>query len=184
MHPQLQDLADQFTTARDRLHRLAADLPAEGWVRRPPSGGWSPAECVAHLNLTSLAYVPQLRGAIRDARSLGGTAPARYRLGLVGWMLWRVTREQGKMKAKTAPDFVPGATAALAELLDEFDRLQDEQMALLAEAEGLPIHRIRLASPFNARMKYNAFAAFSLLPGHQHRHLGQAERAAASSASG
>lgn len=183
MHPQLQDLVGQFTTARDRLHRLAADLPAEGWARRPPSGGWSPAECVAHLNLTSEAFIPQLRDAIREARSLGGTAPARYRRGLVGWLLWRAMGEQAKVKARTTPSFVPGATASPAELVAEFDRLQDEQMALVREADGLPIHRIRIVSVFNAKVKYNAFAAFGILAIHQHRHLAQAERAAASSGS-
>jgi hypothetical protein len=186
MHPQLQELADQFTAARERLHRLAAAVPAEGWTRRPAPDSWSPAECVAHLNLTSRTFIPQLRDAIREARGLGGAAPARYRLGVIGWLLRRVTGPGQGMKVKTAPKFVPGSTGTAAELVAEFDALQDEQMELVRDADGLPIHRIRVTSPFEARVKYNAFAALSILPNHQHRHLEQAERAwaAAAGASG
>lgn len=177
MHPQLQELAGQFTAARERLHRLAADVPAEGWARRPAPDSWSPAECVAHLNLTSRAFIPQLRDALREARGLGGSAPARYRMGVVGWLLRRMTGPGQGVKVKTTARFVPGSTAPAAELVAEFDALQDEQMELVRGADGVPIHRIRVTSPFNERLKYNAFAALSILPGHQHRHLEQAERA-------
>lgn len=180
MHPQLQEVADQFTSARERLHRLVAAVPPERFAERPTSGSWSPAECVAHLNLTSLVFIPQLRHAITQARALGGPPPSRYRRGLIGWLLWRMTGERQGMKVKTAASFVPTADAPVAELAAEFDRLQDEQMELARLADGLPIDRIKVTSPFDARVKYNAFAALSILPGHQHRHLDQAERAWAS----
>lgn len=181
MHPQLQDLAAELTSARERLHRLAAAVPADRWARRPPSGGWSPAECVAHLNLTSRVFVPQLREAVAQARTRGGAAPARYRRGLIGWLLLRAVAPGKGIKVRTAPSFVPDAAAPAAELLAEFDRLQEEQMELLRQADGLPIDRIKVASPFDRRVKYNAFAALSILPAHQHRHLLQAEQASAAS---
>jgi hypothetical protein len=182
MHPQLQDLASQFTSARERLHRLANTVPADGWARRPSPGSWSPAECVAHLNLTSRTFIPQLRDAVREARGLGGAAPARYRRGVIGWLLWKSMQPGKGMKVKTAPKFVPESVTPPAELLAEFDRLQDEQMELVRSADGLAIHRVRVTSPFDARVKYNAFAALTILPAHQHRHLDQAERALAAAA--
>lgn len=181
MHPQLQDLANEFTSARERLHRLASRVPADGWTRRPAPDSWSPAECVAHLNLTSRTFIPQLRDAVREARGLGGAAPSTYRRGVIGWLLWKSMQPGKGMKVKTAPSFVPDSATPPAELLAEFDRLQEEQMELVRSADGLPIHRIRVTSPFNARVKYNAFAALTILPAHQHRHLDQAERALAAS---
>jgi hypothetical protein len=59
----------------------------------------------------------------------------------------------------------------------EFDRLQEEQIAFVRQADGLPLGRVKIISPFNARLRYNLFACFSILPRHQHRHLRQAERA-------
>jgi len=35
---------------------------------------------------------------------------------------------------------------------------------------------VRVTSPFNARVRYNLYACFTILPRHQHRHLWQAER--------
>ena len=68
MHPQLQAVTDEFASARERLHRLAATVPADRWAQRPSADKWSPAECVAHLNLTSLAYIPQLQDGLRQAQ--------------------------------------------------------------------------------------------------------------------
>jgi hypothetical protein len=59
----------------------------------------------------------------------------------------------------------------------EFDRLQAEQIAITREADGLPIDRVKMTSPFNPKLRYNIFAGLSILPRHQHRHLWQAEQA-------
>ena len=59
----------------------------------------------------------------------------------------------------------------------EFERLQAEQIAVTREADGLSIDRVKMTSPFNAKIRYNIFSALSILPRHQHRHLWQAEQA-------
>lgn len=177
MHPQLQAVADEFATARERLHRLADTVPAERWAERPAAESWSPAECVAHLNLTAQAYLPLLRDAIQRARARGGPAPSRYRRSLIGWMLWRSMGPGQGMKVKTVASMVPNAGAPPAELVAEFDRLQDAQVELVGQMDGLPMDRVNVASPFSARVKYDAYSALTILPRHQHRHLDQAERA-------
>jgi hypothetical protein len=60
----------------------------------------------------------------------------------------------------------------------DFERLQAEVIACVRTADGLPIDHIKLVSPFDARLRYNLFAALTIIPRHQHRHLLQAERAA------
>lgn len=177
MHPQLQAVADHFDSASERLLRLLATVPHDRFAERPPAGGWSPAQCVAHLNLTAQAFIPLLEDAIRQARALNAPAPARQRRGLVGWLLWKVTGPGGRIRARTSADFDPRATEPAEVLAAEFERLQREQLRLLREADGLPLARVSLVSPFNARVKYDAYAAFTILPSHQHRHLEQAERA-------
>lgn len=176
MHPQLQALLNDFGAARERLHRLRDTVPAERWNQRPAEGSWSVAECVAHLNLTSQAYVGPLREALARGRG-SGAPPASYRRDFFGWMVWRAVRPETKMKIKTTASFVPTADAPAAEIVAEFDRLQDEQMELLRKGDGLPLHRLKIASPFGPAMKYSVYSAFTILPAHQHRHLQQAERA-------
>src|SRR2546422_4218103 len=70
MHPQLQLVADEYRSAQARLHDLVRAVPDEQWSKRSDRARWSVAECVAHLNITSLAYVPLLQHAVSRARML------------------------------------------------------------------------------------------------------------------
>jgi hypothetical protein len=74
------------------------------------------------------------------------------------------------------PAFVPTGDLPREQVVGEFDRLQAEQVALVRAARGLPLERVTIPSPFNARLHYNIYACFVLLPRHQQRHLDQAER--------
>ena len=177
MHPQLLAVAGEFRAAQQRLHALAARIPPEQWAVRPAPDRWSVAECVEHLNLTSRAYIPLIESALGQARTLGTPAPRRYRRDPIGWLLWRMMPPPVRHRTKTVPAMVPGADTAPAALLAEFDRLQAEQLRLTEAADGLPIHRVRIASPFGP-VKYNAFSALTILPVHQERHIWQAEQAA------
>jgi hypothetical protein len=51
---------------------------------------------------------------------------------------------------------------------------------LLAEANGLAIDRLRIASPFARQIRYSVYSAFRLIAVHQRRHLWQAEQVARS----
>ncbi len=176
MHPELQVVIEEFESASSRLHALGDKVPAERWAERPGPDRWSIGECVAHLNLTSTAFLPMLRGALDEARRSGHAARPHYRRDLLGWLLWRSMGPPVKRRFKTAAPFVPRADRTVAELVSEFERLQAEQIAVTRQADGLPIDRVKIASPFNTRLRYNLFSALSILPRHQHRHLWQAEQ--------
>jgi hypothetical protein len=179
MHPQLRTIEEELVQGSEGIRMLAEELSPEQWNACPQGGGWSPAECVRHLNLTSEAMVPPIRDAIDRARSLGGGAPARFRRGFLGWLLWSGSRPGKGIRVRTSPAFVPEPGAIdVAALLAESDRWQREQLELVRAADGLPLHRVRIASPFGPRIHYSAFAALSILSVHQLRHLDQARRAA------
>ena len=73
---------------------------------------------------------------------------------------------------------MPRDQRPLAVLVAEFRALQADLLACVAAASGLPLDRITVASPVDARLRCNLYAALTLVPRHQHRHLLQAERAA------
>jgi hypothetical protein len=177
MHPQLQSLLDQFEAASARLHRLVGAHDGAAWSRRPPSGGWSAAECVAHLNLTSEGLLGVLNDGLDRARAVGGTAPARFRRDLIGWLVWRASREGSRMKSRTGALFAPRLAGEIPDFAADFDRYQEAQVACVRSADGLPIQRVTIVSPFDSRVKYSLYSALTILPAHQHRHLAQAERA-------
>jgi len=177
VNPQLDEIVREFDSAVKRLTALHGGLVADRWYRRPSPEHWSPGECVAHLNLTALAMLPLLRQGIEDARRRGGAPRPRYRRDLVGWLLWHAISAPGRFKSKTTPAFVPSSDRPAADVVAEFRRLQEEQIALTRAADGLPIDRVKMSSPFNAKVRYNIFSALAILPRHQHRHLWQAEQA-------
>jgi DinB superfamily len=173
VNDQLAVLRDEFLTARQRLHELAAAVPDDLWARRPAPAQWSVAECVAHLNLTAARYEPIVGPALDEARRLRVPAPARYRRDPIGWVLWRTMGPPVRWKATTAAAFVPTSAASKQELLEEFDRWQAVQLQWVEAADGLPIHRVRIRSPFDARVRYNLFSCLAILPRHQERHIWQ-----------
>lgn len=83
-----------------------------------------------------------------------------------------------RVKAKTTAPFVPTNVRSVSGLLQEFEQLQQEQLRRLERADALPLNSVRVVSPFNAKVKYNLYSCFSILPRHEHRHLWQAEQVA------
>lgn len=181
MHPQLESIVRQLEAARSHLHRLSQATPAERWSARNDPSRWSVAECVAHLNLTSEAFLPGIRGAIEEARARGAPAPGRYRMDPLGWLLSKMVGPSPRIgryrlgRVKTSAAFVPAGDLPRERLVAEFERLQDEVISTVRAADGLAIDRVKVASPFDARAHYGAYAALAIIPRHQERHLVQAE---------
>lgn len=175
MNAQLEEIAGDLREATARLHRLSDTLPAERWPVRNDPARWSVSECVQHLNLTSAAFEPLLTAGIEEA-GRERSSPKKYSRGFLGWALWKMTGPDSRGRVQTSPAFVPASAPSAKEVIAEFERRQGTLLALLASADGLPIDKITMTSPFNARMKYNLYAGLAVLPRHQHRHLQQAER--------
>lgn len=176
MHPQLQVIVDELAEAELRLLRLVDTVPAERWTGRPQPQSWSVAECLVHLNLTGQAFLPRLRDALEEGRVLGLPAPEAHRHDVLGGFLWRNMGPPVRVKVRAPAGFVPGSTAPAEELVAEFQRLQAENVACIVAADGLPLSRLRVPSPFAERVKYSVYSALCILPRHQHRHLWQAEQ--------
>src|SRR2546422_10455845 len=107
MHPQLQLIADEYRSAQARLHELVRAVPAEQWPRRADLARWSVAECVAHLNLTSLAYMPLLSHALSRARMLERRPPGGFPRDLIRWLLWATLGPPVRVPLKTIAPFLP-----------------------------------------------------------------------------
>jgi DinB family protein len=183
LHPQLQAIVSEFEQALARLHALAAELPEPAWAWRPGPERWSVGECIAHLNLTSAAYLPPLRAALRSETPMKPGSGLRYRRDPMGWVMWQMVGPTAWIRVKTTSRFIPQGGTPAKTLIADFERWQRDQIACVHEADGHDLNRLRIRSPFDPRVSYNAYACLTILPRHQHRHLWQAERACASLAS-
>ncbi len=174
--PQLATVKEEFLLARERARRICHRMDEAVWSRRPATGGWSVGECITHLNITSEQYMPLLDDAIRRGRERDLTARGPFRLGFMGWALVRYMEPPYKMKSKTTTPFEPVHVESMDQTLERFDYLQQELQARVDRAAGLSLERLKIASPFASRVKYNLYAAFCVIAAHQRRHLWQAEQ--------
>jgi hypothetical protein len=178
VQPQLALVVAELESAVERVRQLDACLPYHAWNAQPAPGRWSAAECIAHLNLTSQALLPLVRTALQEARDRQEDTPKRYRRNVLGWLASKIVAPDGGLKTKTIAAFVPTPTPRVEDLVSDFIRLQAEIISCVREADGLPLESVKVRSPFHGRMTYNLYAAFTLVPQHQHRHLHQAQQAA------
>jgi len=172
---ELGEVKQELLDARERARRLSEGVSDTLWATTPGPGRWSIAECVIHLNITSERFIPIVDDAIREGREMGVLATAPLRRDLVGWLLAKWLEPPYRMRSKTTAPFVPGRIEPMADVLERFDYLQGELLVRIDRAQGLPLERLRVVSPFNAKVRYNLYSAFRLLPVHQRRHLWQAE---------
>jgi hypothetical protein len=175
---QLSAIVQDLQAVEQRLRQLHSWVPREAWAQPPSPGRWSPAECVEHLNLTSRAMLPLLHEGLRKAMRSPIGPPAQYRRDIVGWLIWKLIAPSNRLRTRTVREFIPSRDAAPHAVMAEFSRLQSEVIACVRAADGLPIDRVAVRSPFDARVSCNLYAALTLIPRHQQRHAIQAERAA------
>lgn len=173
---QLALVKEDLLYARERARAVCKGLDAHTWVARPAPNDWAIGECITHLNITSERFIPLFDDAIRDGRARKLEANGPYGKGLIGWALVRFSEPPYRIKTTTAAAFIPVTVEPMTDTLERFDYLQLEVQVRIDRAAGLALDRLRLASPFDSRIKYNLYAAFCLLAAHQRRHLWQAEQ--------
>jgi hypothetical protein len=176
--PPLDDIQAQLEAAAARAQTIVESLSPALLGRRPGENSWSVAECIAHLTLTTDAYVPANRQALDEGRRQrllkSGT---RFRMEFSARMLAWWLEPPYRLKSRTPASFVP-AVENPANALGDFLHRQQQLLILLQEADGLALDRLPITSPFARHMRYNVYAAFRLIAAHQRRHLWQAEQTA------
>lgn len=173
---QVERVTSELRDAQKAVAALGAATTDAQWTARPQSGGWSAAECIVHLTMTTDSYLPLLEAAMAKVPG-GATTPARYKMGLGGWLLAKFLEPPARLRSKTIPAFMPAAEAPKSATLAAFAMRQAELLNWIERSAGRPLNQAMLTSPFNERLKYNAYTALCVTAAHQRRHIWQAERA-------
>ena len=176
LHPQLAAVQDQLEEVTARARRLSDSAGDRSFNQRPHEAAWSVAECLAHLSLTTKAYLPLIDEALATLPQSTVPESHRYRRDPMGRFLCWVLEPPYRMKVKTLAPFVPSEVKDRQAVLDEFVTLQDALAERVVACSGRDLGRARIASPFNARMRYNLYSALGAVLAHERRHLWQADR--------
>ncbi len=182
LNQQLADIKAQLDAASDQAALIVKGVGFEALNERPQPNQWSISECLVHLNLSSQAEIEEIDRVLANTPRGKVSVEKSFRMDLLGRFL-KWTLEPPPMffsKMKTTEPFQPLESEPVGEVLPAFLDLQEELKARVDAAAALPLDRIKIASPFDRRVKYNLFSFFHILLAHERRHLWQAERVKAS----
>jgi hypothetical protein len=179
--PELDEFRRQFEQIADEADSLAGGLTDEQFNWQPPSGGWTVAQCIDHLNVTARVYLPSLDEGIAQAirRGLYGEGPFRY--SLLGRMFVWSQQPGTKMKYKANKAFMPSPARRKQETLAAFRAYQVQFVDRLRQANGLDLARARVQSPVASALRMPLGSGFALMVAHERRHLQQARNVIANS---
>jgi len=157
----------------DEVARVAEHLDATRLLWRPSPERWGVADCMEHLVATGSAFYPKVRAAIGAAPHDDARDDARWSYSWLGRFLLGAVGPNGR--AARAPSVLippPARPDAPARLLAQ----QDELRALIADAQGVDLRRVRIPSPVSRLLTLRLGEALEMLLLHQRRHLNQAWR--------
>lgn len=178
-HPQLLDIETQLEATALRARTLAERAGPDRWQTQPAPGQWSPSECVQHLITTIDEFIPLVDAALQASPRPAVAVDRRFRPSLLGRLLLWVIEPPYRVRANTSAPFIPPTTRTPDEDLAALAERHAAFRACMVRADGYPLDRLTIVSPFDRRVRYSLFTTFAIVPAHERRHLWQAERAVA-----
>lgn len=179
LHAPLDEYVRQFEDLKRDAEQLTEDLSDDqfNWTLDP--GRWSMGQCIDHLNAVARPYCDALAAGIATTRERGLTVggPVRYSF----FERWAIrSMEPPPRRRLPAPGmFSPGESQQIhsrAEVMAEYSALKDRFVALLNDADGLDVGRLKIATPVSKLIRLRIGAAFAFLASHERRHLWQARQ--------
>lgn len=158
---------------------LVNSLSDSQWMSRPGNGLWSPAECFAHLNLTTSAMLPLLQAGAEEARAKQWTSRRSFHVSVLARMLCWFLEPPYRIRVATQPAFAPSGAAEKIHVLTAWEDKHQALDLFIRSSAGLALDRPIIVSPFDpkGRVRYSVYAALLVLAAHERRHLWQATRA-------
>ncbi len=171
--PVLQSIQSHIAHAQDRY----LTLPEEVLTAVPADGGWSAAQCFAHLDTYGDFYLP------RAIKALGQVANSdksgSFRSGFLGKLLINTIKPSNKLKLKALKPNQPAEKPNGIEAVSQFIRHQQEWLSLLQKIERFDQLNARVTSSISPLVRFKLGDVFGFMTAHDARHIQQADRALA-----
>jgi hypothetical protein len=144
--------------------------------RRPGEERWSAGECIDHLVVIGELLLPRIDEAIRSGRENRWFATGPFRYSWPGRMFIESLQPGSRLRIKTQREYVPARFHSQPELLRRFTAMQEGLIRSVAEASGLDLVRIKVASPASRLIRFSLGVWFASTVAHERRHCAQAAR--------
>lgn len=153
-------LINYLQTTQTELLTAVNEISKSEWLAKPADGGWSPAECMAHILMAEQAVFKQVKKALANA---AGTDDLKAR---DGWLLSKITDRGNKVKT---PLPLVMKNSSKSEMLIAFKASRKSIYDFLANKK-LPLRQHYGRSPYG---KVDAYQLFIVIAGHSMRHTNQ-----------
>lgn len=173
LHPELADFSQQISRIRDDAKKLTSDLSEAQLNWRTHAGRWSIAQCLQHIVLGHQAYLPPIDASIKQAREQQFLGSGPFRYGWFGNWFARTLDAPPKLKMKNPKVITPPAELP-AKVVTDFDRVHEDVLRRVYEANGIDLGRAKMRSPFLRLLRLSLGQAFAVLTAHARRHVWQA----------
>ena len=173
---ELERIQQEIQSINTQAASLVAGLSEPELAWRPHPGAWSLAENLVHLHITTQTFLPTIDRAIEDAkhRDIRGQGP--FSLGFMGKLYVWYVEPPAKIRLPAPKILRPLLTGPAGDALPQFLQSQQLMTDRVAEANGLDLGKVSVASPLASFVRMNLLAFFSVFTGHERRHIVQASK--------
>jgi len=179
--PELDDYQKQFQQAGEQAKILTQGLSEAQFNWRPRPDAWSIEECLGHLIIVGQQEIRLIETAIQNGRTRGLTGTGPFRYGWIERNILRQTEPPARRPFRAPRRFRPVHGQPLTAILPTFLHVQKQFAQLAAQADGLDLARVKVATPITRLLKLSLGIAFAQAAAHERRHLEQARRVRESS---
>lgn len=172
LFPELREHCLQVKSNREEVKNLIYPVDEDQFNWKPSPGHWSAGECLEHMNVIGLRFIPAYDTAIKKGRQkkLQGNPPFKY-TWLDQWFI-SYLEPSSKLKMKTPKIYKPAPIRLdKKETFQRFLNLRDEYLRVFEEAQGLDLKRIKVASPAIRWLRLSLGAWFRAGLVHEERHI-------------
>jgi hypothetical protein len=171
--------ADRWSSDLDEITRafkLEFDtLSGDELNWKPNASTWSIAQIVQHLIVVNETYYPVLE----QIRNNTYYTPRFGQIGFVnrffGKLILSYVQPEQKRKLKTLPIWEPELSAIRSDIINQFEKHQQELKQVIRNSEDLIARNTVISSPANRMLVYKLETAFDIMVAHEKRHFKQAQ---------
>lgn len=174
--PELDAFRTQFEQLSGEADALLAPLTDEQFYWQPPTGGWSCAQCIEHLNVAARTYLPTIDEGIAAAIKAGQYGVGPFAYNWLGRLTVAAVAPPVRLRVKAPRAIQPGESRPRSQIMAAFRAYQVQFIDRLRQADGLNLAKARVGSPMTPWLRLPLGSGFAIVVAHERRHLWQIAR--------
>jgi uncharacterized damage-inducible protein DinB len=168
------ELTDQLDSISNQAMQNFSSLNADQLNWKPAAEKWSIAQCLDHLIIANSKFIPLFDDILQK-----GYHPTWWQRlspfsAFFGKSMVKTLGPVPKRKFKAPKIFKPASSNIHLEILDQFQKQQQDLKARFIALIDIKPEKIIMRSPVTKLVTYSVQHALELIAGHEQRHINQA----------